>query len=788
MPLFAPNIDALKKRRDVRALIKLLETHRSPETRLAATHALGEIGDREAVEPLLRALDTTDGELHLAAIVALARIGDRRAVDPLIDVLQSGTPDARPYAIRALAMLHAVQAADALIAVRDRDPENRRLAIQALVALNDARAVAPLTGRASGDMETDSGIIQATHDALIDLGAAAVPALLSAANATGDPRPLIDVLAGIGAPAVDLLIRATREGADRVRSAAVGALARIGEPALHPLIDELDRDLGLGLRNERAAQALGEMGDPRAVEPLSEALRTAYRTNRLFRRELIKALGQIGSDAALPAFRLALRDDDADLRRAAVDALAKYGRAEATSLLRGALQDADPGVRAQAARALGRLGDVTAVEELGNKLRDANPDTSRAAAQALADVGGPQAVALLGAALRDPRCVIRPQIAADLLEDGSTPALRALSALTADANANVRRMAVQARARLEGSAAIPTLVAALQDADTDVRSAAAEALDGLNWQPDRDELTARYLIARQQWDAAVALGQAANDALQNVLSDERVRTQAGAALEALNWRPETQDAAAAEFWIERGQWDKCVEIGLPAVEPLLAVLRRADSAACGQAARALGQIGGERAVQGLTDLLDDPRRDEQVQQEAIRALSQIGGPAAGRALLAAFQQTGSPRLALEILESLSVLGPSIPKTTLLGALLENLDHPNLDVQQAVRRAADALCVPEALPGLIQALDHRRRPVRQYAARALIALYRSGQLNADALHTVRELRARIMTSHTDRGIDCPHEDAMRNVEGWCIAHVDEPAQTHTDTGIGLPFDL
>jgi hypothetical protein len=30
--------------------------------------------------------------------------------------------------------------------------------------------------------------------------------------------------------------------------------------------------------------------------------------------------------------------------------------------------------------------------------------------------------------------------------------------------------------------------------------------------------------------------------------------------------------------------------------------------------------------------------------------------------------------------------------------------------------------------------------------------------------------------------------MRTVEGWCIAHVDTPAQTHTDTGIGVDFPL
>ncbi|HQE92897.1 MAG TPA: HEAT repeat domain-containing protein [Anaerolineae bacterium] len=783
MPLFAPNIEKLKSRRDVRALVKLLETHRSPEVRLAAARALGEIGDREGVEPLLRTLDAADGKLRLVVIAALARLGDRRAIEPLIGVLQSGDPDARPYAIRALALLRATPAADALIAIRESDPANRRPAIQALVALNDTRAVAPLT-----HCETSPDVVQATRAALIDLGAAAIPALLSAVNTTDDPRLLIDVLAAIGAPAVDPLMRASREGADRIRRAAAGALARIGEPALGPLITELDSSQGSSRCNEMAAWALGEMGDPRAVEPLSAALRTTQRTNRLFRRELIQALGRIGSDAALPAFRLALRDDDADLRRAAVNALAGYGHAEATSLLRGALQDADPGVCAEAARALGRRGDVTVVEDLGKKLRDANPDMGRAAAQALVSIGGPQAMALLNAALRDPRCAIRTQIAAAWLDDGSTAALRALSVLTADAHAGIRWMALRARARLEGSAAIPALITALQDADADVRSVAAEALDGLNWRPERDEQKARYLVARQRWDETVALGQAASAALRDVLSDERVRVPAGTALETLGWQPAAQDAAAADFWIERHQWDRCVEIGLPAVAPLLVALHRLDPAARLQAVRALGRIGDEQAMQGLADLLNDPGQEIQVQQEAARALGQIGGTAAGRALTTALRQTATPRLALEIIATLSMLAPSIPTTTLLSALLEHLDHPDLDVQQAARRAADALCGPEALPGLIQALGHRRRPVRQYAAQALIALYRSGQLDAAATQTMRNLHPQITAPHTDRGENRSHEDEMRTVEGWCVAHVDEAAQTHTDAGIGLSFDL
>ncbi len=53
-----------------------------------AAERLGEIGDRRAVEPLIRALDLTDSPTQCAAIRALVKIGDRRAVEPLIELLE----------------------------------------------------------------------------------------------------------------------------------------------------------------------------------------------------------------------------------------------------------------------------------------------------------------------------------------------------------------------------------------------------------------------------------------------------------------------------------------------------------------------------------------------------------------------------------------------------------------------------------------------------------------------------------------------------------------------------
>jgi HEAT repeat protein len=55
-----------------------------------------------------------------------------------------------------------------------------------------------------------------------------------------------------------------------VCQAAVEALAEIGPPAVEPLIAALE-DSGSRMRAD-AAEALGKLGDPRAVEPLRGAL------------------------------------------------------------------------------------------------------------------------------------------------------------------------------------------------------------------------------------------------------------------------------------------------------------------------------------------------------------------------------------------------------------------------------------------------------------------------------------------------------------------------------------
>src|SRR5664280_1165637 len=109
-----------------------------------------------------------------------------------------------------------------------------------------------------------------------------------------------------------------------------------------------------------AADALGQIGDARAVDPLIAALKSG---GWGMRTAAAGALGQIGAPAVEPLVA-ALTDRAGDVRTAAARALAQIGDARAVEPLVAALTDRDGDVRTAAAGALGQIGDAGAVEPL----------------------------------------------------------------------------------------------------------------------------------------------------------------------------------------------------------------------------------------------------------------------------------------------------------------------------------------------------------------------------------------------------------------------------------------
>ena len=80
-------------------MIASLRQDESPEVRKAAARALGSLGDRAAVEPLIAALADGGAGVLNAAARSLGLLGDRRAVQPLTAVLED-LPEAARWEVR----------------------------------------------------------------------------------------------------------------------------------------------------------------------------------------------------------------------------------------------------------------------------------------------------------------------------------------------------------------------------------------------------------------------------------------------------------------------------------------------------------------------------------------------------------------------------------------------------------------------------------------------------------------------------------------------------------------
>ena len=152
-----------------------------------------------------------------------------------------------------------------------------------------------------------------------------------------------------------------------------------------------------------AARALGQIGDTRAVMPLTVTLRDPQWSVRLASAE---ALAQIPDVRALDHLIAASSDDSVFVRMAAGRALVNIGPPAVEPLIEALTDDelSVPYTRQTAATALGRLHDLGAVEPLvGALLKDTSADTRLFAADSLGMLGDPRAVAGLVTALHDDR-------------------------------------------------------------------------------------------------------------------------------------------------------------------------------------------------------------------------------------------------------------------------------------------------------------------------------------------------------------------------------------------------
>jgi len=477
-----------------------------------------------------------------------------------------------------------------------------------------------------------------------------------------------------GITSVGPLVALLSEQSWVVRRFVVGALARIGTPAVGALCDVLQGDRTNETLLAAAVEALVEsVGD---VEPTLLALAERTETAAIV-CDVAQILGRRHNRAVVPV-------------------LARWSA------------HPDDNVAVAALEALGRIGGVASVEPLLGAVRSRNLFRTFPAIALLGQSGDPRAVAPLVELLDEPHYVT--EAVGALGASGQLRALAPLAGLLVAADPWVVRAAARALTKLRarslerfgdpaamdavfqdavaGKAVAGSLRRALQGADVGDTVALATVLAWL-----RDPSGVEELLALLGSDAATV--QAACGALRGLghLAEPAI----GAALRA-------GDSA------RRASLLPLLAVRRSALPDLLSCLDDADASVRVLACGALGRIGDPSAVGRLFGLVGDA--NTRVSQAAIAAVQSLGSEEAkAHALAAAWSEHGPTRRAA--LRILSYFGYAEG----LDALLAGMQDDDERVRDAAAPGLALLDDPRALSALMAASRHASAATRAATMRA-----------------------------------------------------------------------
>ena len=255
-------------------------------------------------------LSHANPDIRYEAARKLGDSKDERAVQPLINALPDENAKVQYAAFSGLIKIGSNEAAEPLVNTLLAQPDCR---VWDLIKLNvGLRLRSGLLDMISrGDERLAEQLIAALESTSLDEPQRAF--IIRLLGRTADAR-LVE-------PLIDILIRDSQT----MQGAAAEALGWIGDArAVSPLLLFLSEGEPSDALRELAAEALGRIGDVRAVSPLIAALEDS---NEWVRRAAAEALGNLGDRSAIEPLSTLLQDEIVMVQDAAFDALKKlsYG-------------------------------------------------------------------------------------------------------------------------------------------------------------------------------------------------------------------------------------------------------------------------------------------------------------------------------------------------------------------------------------------------------------------------------------------------------------------------------
>jgi HEAT repeat protein len=295
---------------------------------------------------------------------------------------------------------------------------------------------------------------------------------------------LLNALAERRDPAnLDLLLKEAAAENDKVRTAAVIGLAKLGEK---PAVDAIEAAMTRGSPRARQTtahayqlltDALAAKGDKPAALAMYKNMLAAGGPTRC---AAVVGIGRTGGAAELPTILAAAADEDARVRNASVEALRLCEGQEVAGAIVAKLHGAEPAAKVALLRALVLRGDRNAVPAAFASLAD--DDVRDAALRALGQMIDAPDLPKLTAVAVEPKNPEDAKPAAAALKaaamrmadrDGT---IEKLMAATANSPVDARTMVLEIVADMGGSKALQAVAAAAKSSDLQLQDVGSRLL------------------------------------------------------------------------------------------------------------------------------------------------------------------------------------------------------------------------------------------------------------------------------------------------------------------------
>lgn len=427
--------------------------------------------------------------------------------------------------------------------------------------------------------------------------------------------------------AISALLRGLENKSQRVRSIVIWKLGDVGcDRATESLLAILKNDPDWTIRN-RAAEALGKINDPRAIDGLMAALEDPH---EYVRSHAFTALGNLQSNKPIELLIRKLEDPDSKTRLASAVTLTRLGSDSALNLLISMLKNVDPITRWTSAEALGNIGKDEAIAPLILALHDEQIMVRKMAIIALGQIGNDIAIEPLTKILNNSDSSLGKEIILALnritrMNGKKLPIQPLLSALK-DPSSKVKKLAAQKLLLKTTYLGIfpQSLLNGLKHSSITIRIESSKLLGSMTQSDLEDlgiDLVIDALINNFLEDNSLFVRKFAARSLGQIGSERAI-----ASLISVLQNP-NEDRK-----LRRDTIYSLAKIGIERIfQPITIALKDPSDSVRIAAASVLSRIAGDWAIKDLVASLDDKKW--QVHENSSNALEKIGGAKVEQELL-----------------------------------------------------------------------------------------------------------------------------------------------------------